>query len=79
MCRHVVRTPGLLSSDVRPEGVRRLLRNFQFATVAYGAFALVALASPLAGMGCFVVAAFYFLWRSDFQALGKRTVESRES
>jgi uncharacterized membrane protein len=75
MCRHVVRTPALLSQDVDIEGVRRLHRYFWGAAGAYLVFTLIALASPVATIACYGVAAVFFLFTSDFRALGKTTVD----
>jgi hypothetical protein len=71
----VLRSPGLLSNDVDPAGARRLYRNLAGATVAYLAFTLVALASPAATIACYGVAAVFFLFTSDFRALGKATID----
>src|SRR4051812_28937741 len=75
MCRHVVNSPSLLSSDVDPAGVRRLYRNLAGATIAYLVFTLIALASPVATIACYGVAAVFFLLTSDFRALGKTTLD----
>src|SRR3954470_14196430 len=75
MCRHVVRTPMLMSSDVSREGARRLYRNLAGATVAYVVFTLVALVSAVACIACYGVAAVFFLFTSDFRALGKATLD----
>jgi hypothetical protein len=75
MCRHVLRTPALLAREVSHEGVRRLHRNFWGASVAYLIFTLIALASPIATIASYGVAAVFFLFTSDFRALGKRTVD----
>src|SRR3954468_22308284 len=48
MCRHVVRTPGLLAGDVDGAGARRLYRNLAGAAAAYVGFTLVAIVSPIA-------------------------------
>jgi uncharacterized membrane protein len=74
MCRHVLRSPGLLSNDVDPAGARRLYRNLAGATIAYMVFTLIALASPVATIACYGVAAVFFLFTSDFRALGKATI-----
>jgi uncharacterized membrane protein len=74
MCRHVLRSR-LLSSDVDPAGARRLYRNLVGATAAYVVFTLIALASPAATIACYGVAALFFLFTSDFRALGKTTVD----
>ena len=75
MCRHVLRTPGLLSHDVDVAGVRRLHRYFWGAAIAYVVFTLIALASPVATIACYGVAAVFFLFTSDFRALGKPTLD----
>src|SRR3954454_23871505 len=56
MCRHVLRSPALLSSEVDPAGARRLYRNLAGATVAYLGFTLIALASPVATLACYSAA-----------------------
>ncbi len=75
MCRRVVTTPGLMSRDVDPAGARRLLRIFQAASVLYVGFTAVALVSAWGCMACYGVAAAWFLWTSDYRALGRGTVE----
>jgi uncharacterized membrane protein len=75
MCRHILRTPALLSRDVEVEGVRRLHRYFWGAALAYLVFTLIALVSPIATIACYGVAAVFFLFTSDFRALGKTTVD----
>jgi uncharacterized membrane protein len=75
MCWHVLRTPRLLSQDVDVEGFRRLHRYFWGAAGAYFVFTLLALASPVATIACYGVAAVFFLFTSDFRALGKTTVD----
>jgi uncharacterized membrane protein len=75
MCRHIARTPDLLAADVDSTGVRRLYRNLAGAAAAYLVFTLVALASPVATIACYGVAAVFFLVTSDFRALGKSAVE----
>jgi uncharacterized membrane protein len=75
MCRHVLRTPPLLSEDVDVAGVRRLHRYFWGAAVAYLMFTLIALVSPAATIACYGVAAVFFLFTSDFRALGKPTLD----
>ena len=75
MCRHILRTPELLSPDVEVAGVRRLHRNFWGAAAAYLVFTLIALVSPAATIACYGVAAVFFLFTSDFRALGKTTVD----
>jgi uncharacterized membrane protein len=75
MCRRVIRTPGLMSADVDPAGARRLLRNFQAASVLYVAFTLVALGSAVACMACYAAATAWFISHSDYRALGRDTVE----
>src|SRR3954447_9433881 len=42
MCRHALRSPGLLASDVDPVGARRLFRNRAWAAGAYLVFTLIA-------------------------------------
>src|SRR3954469_11452131 len=74
MCRHVLRTPALLARDVSQDGVRRLHRYFWGAALAYLVFTLIALVSPVATIACYGVAAVFFLFTSDFRALGKATV-----
>jgi uncharacterized membrane protein len=75
MCRHVLRSPELLSPDVSQDGAHRLYRNFILAAAAYFVFTLVALASPVATIACYGVTAVFFLFTSDFRALGKATVD----
>jgi uncharacterized membrane protein len=75
MCRHVLRNPPLLAQDVEAEGFRRLHRNFWGGAAAYLVFTLIALASPVATIACYGVAALFFLFTSDFRALGKPTVD----
>jgi uncharacterized membrane protein len=75
MCRHVLRTPALIAQDVDPDGVRRLHRYFWGAALAYLVFTLIALVSPIATIACYGVAAVFFLFTSDFRALGKTTVD----
>jgi uncharacterized membrane protein len=75
MCRHALRTPGLLSGDVSEDGARRLYRNLALAAVAYLVFTLVALASAVATIACYAVAAVFFLFTSDFRALGTATLD----
>jgi uncharacterized membrane protein len=75
MCRHVLRTPALLNQEVSHDGVRRLHRNFWGAAGAYLVFTLIALTSPIATLGCYGVAAVFFLFTSDFRALGKAIVD----
>jgi uncharacterized membrane protein len=75
MCRHMLRTPALLSQDVSRDGVRRLHRNFWGAAGAYLAFTLIAIVSPVATIACYGVAAVVFLATSDFRALGKTTLD----
>lgn len=75
MCRHVLRTPPLLSQDVDAAGVRRLHRYFWGAAAAYLVFTLIALVSPVATIACYGVAAVFFLFTSDFRALGKPTLD----
>src|SRR5690242_20165858 len=62
MCRHMLRTPSLLSHDVSGDGVRRLHRNFWAAAGAYLVFTLIAIASPIASIACYGVAAVFFLF-----------------
>ena len=75
ICRHLLRTPPLLSQDVDVAGVRRLHRYFWGAAAAYLVFTLIALVSPVATIACYGVAAVFFLFTSDFRALGKATVD----
>jgi uncharacterized membrane protein len=75
MCRHVLRTPALIAQDVDRDGVRRLHRYFWGAALAYLVFTLIALVSPIATIACYGVAAVFFLFTSDFRALGKTTVD----
>jgi uncharacterized membrane protein len=74
MCRHIVRRAGLLSSNVDPAGARRLSRNLAGAAVAYLALTLLAIASPVPTIALYGGAAIFFLFSSDFRALGKTDV-----
>jgi uncharacterized membrane protein len=72
MCRRAVSHEELRSKDVKPEGARRLLRNFQVGGVLYVAFTALAFLSPVAALAGYGVASVFFLARSDFHALGER-------
>ena len=75
MSRHVLRSPRAVSDDDAEEGVRRLMRNLAWATAAYVGFTLIGLVSPVATFACYGVAAVFFLWASDFRALGTDPIE----
>src|SRR3954469_10299708 len=75
MCRHVLRGGGVLSPDVGADGVGRLYRNLAGAALAYALFTLIAIVSPVATIACYGVAAVFFLFTSDFRALGKVSIE----
>jgi uncharacterized membrane protein len=68
---YVVSHPELLRPDVDREAARRLLRVFQGTVVVYVAFTLVAAFSPIASIVLYAPAALWFLWRSDYRALGR--------
>ena len=72
---HALRGRGLLEPDVDRDGAGLLLRYIRGATVLYVVLGLLAIASPLASIIMYGVAAAFFLVRSDYRALGKEAVE----
>jgi uncharacterized membrane protein len=74
MCRRALTDDELRSPDISRESARRLLRNFQVASVLYVAFTALAFLSPVAALTGYGVSSLYFLLRSDYRALGERYV-----
>jgi hypothetical protein len=60
---------------VSREGAQRLHRYFWGAAAAYLVFTLIALVSPVATIACYGLSAVFFLFTSDFRALGKATLD----
>lgn len=68
---YAVRHPSLLHPEIDRAAAQRLLRVFVVSVIAYVAFTVVAAFSPLASILLYAPSALWFLWKSDYRALGR--------
>jgi uncharacterized membrane protein len=70
---------GMLSETIDPQTARRFLAMLRTAVLGYVVFTAIALVSAIACLACYAAAAVFFMWRSDYEALGAEPVERHDS